>query len=666
MTNLYALIVGIEKYDLPNWNRSGPVAGAIEMAYWCNRIGMPFKNIHMILSINDQDPTWISGHQSTISHFKKTGATIFEDTSLNAIDTFWRNTLPTLPNVDSKLLVYWCGHGVTRPDRDRILLHTDYRPDNLPNRVTSAHNLFATLTTQAYGQLKEQLIIADVCGDFIKQPVSPNDHSITNPVNTIAQHCYFASVDGESAQIDNGIGQFTKSTLEVLKQYTQWPDLDDLKTRMDKKFRNGSSKAFKIWIRTPQEEYDEIGDKSDHAKDATKQPSSEDVKQLIRTCNEHIKRNELEDLFHALESFVHDEKNSSSSSLRNTLQILQNQFSAYKTGKMRGTLKPDPDTHRHTLIESTQDFLTTLTSDLRKTIDRSTVPQGTPKNPNDFFREHVHNLLKGNNELTRFFSEELFPKKKDIEVDPVVDHLIGPPVPTDYDYPLLRLRNLLQDLEEASKRLDPSCRLALNAVIELLSIASFPPQDRECVEVAMKEVLLSTPQSGSDFALNTTNSKDAEKLLVATRLKLTNRNINGLDFNQLLNNNYREGDRSTPMLDIIHVVPEPKNVPDNESTVDFYAKCILTDLNLEQPETAWKESLNRELTARKGRKGDGKVVAMMISQDKKTAIQVLRNSIPLLLVVVLPAKSIVRYSTVFNDRAAIEQILTRILRSPQK
>ncbi len=125
MTNLYALIVGIEKYHLPNWNRSGPVAGAIEMAYWCNSIGMPFKNLYMFLSINDQDPMWVSGHQSTISHFRKTGATILEDTSLNAIDTFWRNTLPTLPNFDSKLLVYWCGHGVTRPDRDRILLHTD-------------------------------------------------------------------------------------------------------------------------------------------------------------------------------------------------------------------------------------------------------------------------------------------------------------------------------------------------------------------------------------------------------------------------------------------------------------------------------------------------------------------------------------------------------------
>lgn len=665
MTNLYALIVGIEKYDLPKWNRSGPVAGAIEMAYWCNRIGIPFKNLYMFLSINDQDAAWEKEQKDQLGHFKKSGAKIVEDSKLDAIDTFWREKLPNIANGDSKLLVYWCGHGVTRSDRDRVFLHTDYNPHQLSGRVTSFNNFRATLATHAYHKFQEQLIVADVCGDFREQ-VSPNALPPVNPVDSITQHCYFATVDGQPTQIQQGMGQFTHSTLEVLSEYHAWPSLDELKKRMDATFRNGSLNPFKISIRTPREDYDDSDDDSAKANDASLQSSSEDVKQLISTCNEHIKKNELEELFDALESFVQDEKNSSSTSHRNTLQILHNQFSAYKTGKMRGTLKPDPDTNRHTLIESTQDFLTTLTSDLRKNLNQSTVLQRTPKNPNDFFREHVHNLLKGNNELTRVLSEELFPRKKDIEVDPVVDHLIGPPVPTDYDYPLLRLRNLLQELEETSKFLDPASQLALNAIIELLSIASFPPQDRECVEVAMKEVLQSTPQSGSDFALNTTNSKDAEKLLVATRLKLTNRNINGLDFNQLLNNSYREGDRSTPMLDIIHVVPEPANVPDNVSTVDFYAKCILTDLNLDQPETAWKESLNRELTVRKGRKGDGKVVAMMISQDKKTAIQVLRNSIPLLLVVVLPEKSVVRYSTVFNDRAGIEQILKRILRSPQK
>jgi hypothetical protein len=301
-----------------------------------------------------------------------------------------------------------------------------------------------------------------------------------------------------------------------------------------------------------------------------------------------------------------------------------------------------------------------------KPVSDPTNKDSTSQNPSKFFHEHVGNLLEGNNELTRVFFKELFPKGEKVEVKPVVDFLVGPTISTDNDYPLLRLRRLLQDLEDTNKFVDASCRPSLNAIIELLSVASFPPQDRDCVEVAMREVLQSTPLTGSEFALNTTNSKDAEKLLVATRLKLTNRNINGLEFNQLLNFGYREGDPSMPMLDIIHVVPEPTNVPDNESTEDFYAKSILADLNLVQPETAWKESLNHELNARKGRKGDGKVVAMMISQDKKTAIQVLRKEFPLLLVVVLPQKSVVRYSTVFNDRANIEFLLKKTIRQTTK
>jgi len=157
MTNLYALIVGIEKYDLPGWNRSGPVAGAIEMAYRCNRIGMPYKNIHMFLSINDQDAAWVKERKDQLGHFKKSGAKIVEDSKLDAIDTFWREKLPKIANGDSKLLVYWCGHGVTRSDRDRILLHTDYNPHQLSGRVTSFNNFRATLATHAYHKFQEQL-----------------------------------------------------------------------------------------------------------------------------------------------------------------------------------------------------------------------------------------------------------------------------------------------------------------------------------------------------------------------------------------------------------------------------------------------------------------------------------------------------------------------------
>lgn len=370
MTNLYALIVGIEKYDLTGWNRSGPVAGAIEMAYWCNSIGMPYKNIHMFLSVNDQDAAWEKERKDQLGHFKRSGAKIVEDTSLDAIDTFWRSTLPTLSSVDSKLLVYWCGHGVTRPDRDRILLHTNYRPDNLSSRVTSADNLVASLATQTYRRFKEQLIVADVCGDFSSYSVSPNTHPPMNPLDSITQHCYFATADGQSTQIQNGIGQFTQSTLDVLKQYQSWPDLDDLKERMDKKFRNGSLKPFKISIRTPLEEYEISNNISAKANAASLQSSSEDIEQLISTCNAHIKKNELDELFQLLDDFLANAKSKAFDEARNSLQILQSDLNNFRMGELNGTLT-HPDTQRRVLITRIQQLLKLIESKVGKGTNRS-------------------------------------------------------------------------------------------------------------------------------------------------------------------------------------------------------------------------------------------------------------------------------------------------------
>jgi len=665
MTNLFALIVGIEKYDLPNSNVSGPVDGALQMATWCSRLGAPTKNICMFLSIDETDPTRASQYKDKLSQFEDMGITINKDTSLSAIDTYWRNALPTRAIANSKLLVYWCGHGVTRGDRDRVLLHTDYNPTNLPTRVTSLNNLAATLSTHAYGRFHEQLIVADVCGDFANYAIQPGVPQPTKPVDSIKQHCYFASLDGESAQIQNGIGQFTEATLDVLSQYQAWPDLDDLKTRMDSKFKDGTKRPFKISIRSPGA-IDDMPSNPDQLDNARTDPDSQAFEILKKTCDAHIARNELEEILRSIDKFLNAAKVGAFDPAKKSLQLLQSDVHVFREGERNATLGSDAGAERRRLIVRVQQLLDSIESIVSKKRQDTQGPSNESKTSHEFFREHVHNLLKGSNELTRVFFEELFPEKKKFDADCVVDHLVAPTIPTDDDYPLLRLRNLLQDLEETNKFIDSSCRSSLTAIIELLSVASFPPQDRECVEVAMKEVLRSNPQSGFDFSLNTTNSKDAEKLLVATRLKLTSRNINGLDFNQLLNNSYREGDPSPPMLNIIHVVPEPMNVPDNESTEDFYARSIMIDLNLEQPETAWKESLNHELSARKGRKGDGKVVAMMISQDKKTAIQVLRNSFPLLLVVVLPPKSVVRYSTVFNDRAYIETLLQKILRNSAK
>ena len=697
MTNLYALIVGIEKYDLPGWNRSGPVAGAIEMAYWCNSIGMPFKNLYMFLSINDQDPMWVSGHRSTISHFRKTGATIIEDTTLNAVDTFWRNTLPTLLNGDSKLLLYWCGHGVTRSDRDRILLHTDFLPDNLSNRVTSADTLVASLTTQTYRRFKEQLIVADVCGDFSSYSVSPNTHPPIKPVDSITQHCYFATVDGQSTQIQNGIGQFTQSTLEVLKQYSDWPDLDELKERMDKKFRNGSLKPFKISIQTPLAKYEISNNISANANDASLQSSSEDIEQLISTCNAHIKKNELDELFQLLDDFLANAKSKAFDEARNSLQILQSDLNNFQMGELNGTLTPDPDTQRRILITKIQKLLKLIESKVGKGTNRSSSlkmpasansvlgkmpssknkisipspdkdaitvtpdseissspPSVPPKNPLEFFRQQISKLLDGNEEMTSVLAHAIVSKNENSDKDHVIEYLIGNTVSTN-EFPLRRFKRILEELVGKRIELKRDSFQTLTLLTEILEIASYPVEDCQRIEEAMQEILSSNTGNPAIGGLSTSKIEDAKKLLIATRLKLLGAEFSDLNVAQLLNKNMLDNSDVRLLMRKIHVVTEPTLKSDDLTLIEFYSKACIDDLNYAQSSSSYQDDLQDVLEEKSK---VGAVVSLLLSNEKTEAIKQLRNRFPLLLVVGLPKESISLYKAIVRDLKDIDECLT--------
>jgi hypothetical protein len=656
MTNLYALIVGIEKYDLPKWNRSGPVAGAIEMAYWCTSIGMPFKNLYMFLSVNDQDPMWVSGHQSTISHFRKTGATIIEDTTLNAVDTFWRNTLPTLPNGDSKLLLYWCGHGVTCADRDRILLHTDYRPDNLSNRVTSADTLVASLATQTYRRFNRQLIVADVCGDFSSYAVSPNTHPPVKPVDSITQHCYFATVDGQSTQIQNGIGQFTQSTLEVLKQYSDWPDLDDLKTRMDINFRNGSLKPFKISIQTPLEKYEISNNISANANDASLQSSSENIGQLISRCNEYIKKNELEELLQLLEHFLASTKSTAFDQVRDSLQILQSDLTIFRMGELNGTLTPDTDTQRRLLITKIQKLLKLIESKADKNTNRSSNPKKTSKSHHDFFREQIYELLDGNDELTAVFAQAIFSKNQKLDKNSIVDHFVVKSEKKN-EFPLRRLKGVLESL--VAKRIElkqDSCQ-TLTILIEILTIASYPIEDSQTIEKAMQEILDADTGNPTTRSLSTSKIEDAKKLLIATRLKLLGTEFSDLNIAKIFNRSQSADNEVRLFLRKIHVVAAPAQKKDELTLLEFYSKAIIDDLNYEQNSKSYQDDLQDVLEQRSILSA---VISLLIPKENVEAIKQLRQRFPLLLVVELPKDSVGLYNAIFRDLKDIDECLPHL------
>jgi hypothetical protein len=204
--------------------------------------------------------------------------------------------------------------------------------------------------------------------------------------------------------------------------------------------------------------------------------------------------------------------------------------------------------------------------------------------------------------------------------------------------------------------------------MDILSVASFPDEDRNRTENAMEDVLRSNPSIGSKVHLSTALPKDVERLLVLTRLKLTSQKIDGFDILQILNHDYREGEAQSPFFELVTpvIIPEPTFAPDGRSTTSHYASCILESLGISQPPTNFEASLNHELRERKESEGDGEVIALLLSDEASKNAQILREAFPLLLVIVLQRESVNRYSTILQDRHAIEQILKKILRSPQK
>ena len=690
MTNLYALIVGIEKYDQPDWNRSGPVAGAIEMAYWCQRIGMHPRNIRMFLSLNDQDADWAKEQRSALGRFTKSGVKIVEDTSRETIDTFWRSELPKLPDGDSRLLVYWCGHGVTRPDRDRILLHTDYNTNNLRSRVTSFNDFRATLATQSYQNFREQLIVADVCGDFQGQ-VSPNPQLPANPVDSIAQHCYFASLDGVSTQIQNDIGEFTESTLEILNQYQEWPDLDTLQNQMDQRFCNGDSKSCKVSIRTPTRDYDDGDRKSDLAFESNSQPNAQEVQidDLISQCERAFIDDLWNDLFDQIDVFL-PRLGNLANGYRDELVVFKRDYMENQKSFRKNTLTNEQySVAQKQLWNRIRGTLSSLKRDLQlgheKNIPASLSANQDPPNPavsvsesavsgspspidnqvgtipsktaNDFFSEQIVNLLDGNKELMTVLYNELFDRNKEPNAIAIADHLIiGNSTSTD-EFPLRRFKQVLGNLVDKRTELDKDCYQTLSLTTEMLEIASCPAEDKERIEKAMLEILRSDLSSPTASNVNTSKNDYAKKLLIATRIKLLSTEFSDLNVAQLFNRDVTDNKEFRFLSRKIHVVSDPALKPDGMTLIEFYSKACIDDLSYPHEGTRYQDDL-QDILNEMGK--IGKVLCLLLSNEKTDAIKQLRQRFPSLLIVELERESTVRYKAIVRDRIDTEKYLKEL------
>jgi len=242
MKQIFAFIVGIEKYDQPGWSVSGPCANAIAIANWLLSIQVPANNIFLFLDA-------VQDLENEISTLGAGGVQMRRCARWDTIDTFWRNELAKERPADSCLLVYWSGHGFTESDGSRVFICRDYSADRMNNRVFSASSFLRHLRSPHFQCFREQIFLADVCADYTGLDFDASKRPPESVVAVIKQFAYFAAPEGQYAYHgEQSRGVFTETALAVLKRFGNWPGLDEFVREMDDAFKNVGQTPFRITV----------------------------------------------------------------------------------------------------------------------------------------------------------------------------------------------------------------------------------------------------------------------------------------------------------------------------------------------------------------------------------------------------------------------------------
>src|ERR1043165_2236916 len=236
--NTYAVIVGIEKYEQHLWDVRGPSDNAIAVARWAMSIGILPANIFAFI-----DPIEPQRKENEIASLERSGARIVRTASFHEIDEFLHVQLPNCPH-NSRLLMYWSGHGCSNERGERVFFCRDYQ-QNANYKVVNASVFLRTLRANIFRCFTDQILIADVCGTHnsveIKDPRSP----LRSP-RRAPQLAYFATPAREYAKGQNDRGVFTQIALDVLRGIGGWPDHRQLEDKFEEAFIGVKQKPFLI------------------------------------------------------------------------------------------------------------------------------------------------------------------------------------------------------------------------------------------------------------------------------------------------------------------------------------------------------------------------------------------------------------------------------------
>jgi Effector-associated domain 1/Caspase domain len=239
--NVYALVVGIEKYKGGSeWDLNGPAKDALNFASWLLDLGVKPERIQLFLSPLDVN-------SGVFEAAKAKGFNPFL-ADRNPIESAIRAKFTTEGNRGDLLHFFWGGHGiVTKTEATtRRLFFAD--TDNINKWNLNFNSLVEALSTFAHGSgFKQQNFLIDACANTYFQGLyetigaeAADSEFVTNGEQGKAeQFVLFAAAEYEVATNESaeGTGRFSKAVLDELEGKSLLPDMKALAERIQSNFR---------------------------------------------------------------------------------------------------------------------------------------------------------------------------------------------------------------------------------------------------------------------------------------------------------------------------------------------------------------------------------------------------------------------------------------------
>ena len=257
--NVYALVVGIEKYKGGSeWDLNGPANDALKFANWLLERGVEPDHIQLFLSPLDKNA-------GVIEDAKAKELNPFPADRIH-IDPAIRYKLTSQGNRGDLLYVFWGGHGiVTKTDATtRRLFFAD--TDNINKWNLNFNSLVDALNTFAHSSgFKQQNFLIDACANTYYQGLyetigaeAAASKFITNGEQGKAeQFVLFASAEYDVAinKATEGTGRFSKAVLDELQQKHLLPDMKALAEQIKVNFRERKqSEPVYKWLKVGDDE----------------------------------------------------------------------------------------------------------------------------------------------------------------------------------------------------------------------------------------------------------------------------------------------------------------------------------------------------------------------------------------------------------------------------